>query len=130
MKRLALLLLGLWLMPSAPAAAAPPKAGNYELSYTAAPGVELGLVVLKIEVKDDGTLAGTVVDAGRSRDGVTVQSVALDGDVLRMALKSGESEPSFEGRVPKAGATEVPGSYGDERRLQVARLTATDKDKA
>src|SRR4051812_2527060 len=124
--------LGLLLLAPALAPAAPlPKSGTYEVAFSRVPSSEQVIALVKIEAKDDGSLAASVVatpeaPAGRAAPPVTVGAATVDGDLLRLAVKYGASDLAFEGRL-KAGADTLRGSFGDDRQLLAGRLTLTDK---
>ncbi len=117
--------LGLVLALAAPAPAADAVAdGHYKLSYVLGTS-EATNFLIKVESRD-GKLTGSVAAASNPRfNGTTVESIKADGKVLRVALKSPAGQQSFEGVLPAKGKV-IPGSFGNDRFLYPAKLTATE----
>ena len=70
-------------------------------------------------------MEGELVTAHPQIRGLSVKEVALDGDTLRVVLKS--PDITFEGRVPKAGADTILGTFESGGRFNMARVAITDK---
>jgi len=119
--------LALALLAAPAASAAPPKSGTYELAYSSSPATEQVMCLFKIDVKDDGTIEGSLVAAPPRQD-VEIKSVSMDGDVLRVAVNLGPNNLSFEGVVTKPDG-KVLGSFGDANRVLLARVSPTDKSE-
>jgi hypothetical protein len=116
------------LLAAAPAPAAAPKGGNWELALSSGPGVESVQFIVKLDVKDDGTLSGSLTAAppGTAADQFGVERVAMEGDILRIALKSPVGEIPFEGVVTKPDGP-ILGSVVMRGRVMAARMAPTDK---
>jgi hypothetical protein len=126
MKRmLSALALGLLLAPAAALAATPPKAGTYEVGYVTPTAGPIACLV-KITPKDDG-VEGEIVATVPALRGLELKSVTLDGDVLKVVLKRAAGDMTFEGRVPKAGADTILGTFEMGPQLMMGRMAATDK---
>src|SRR5262245_14430987 len=103
--------LGLIAALSAPVpAAAPPKAGTYEVVVLNPAGGGTIYCLIKLTPTDNG-VDGELVAAHPQLSGLEIQSATLDGDTLRIALKGSRlRDLTFEGRVPAAGAETVLGT--------------------
>lgn len=126
MKLLCRLLALAVLLAPAVAPAAPPKSGTWEMAYSGNATIEQVVCLFKIDVKDDGAISGSLVAASPSFRGLEITKVAIDGDVVRVTLKLPTSELTFEGVVAKPDG-KVPGSFGDEKRINVARIAPSEK---
>jgi hypothetical protein len=119
------LAIGLLVFWASPASTAPPKEGTYELATCSANG-EASNYLIKLEVKDGKVTGSLVANAEMLGDG-DLKDVALDGDMLRITIKTERGGTTmFEGRVPAEGATEILGSLGSER-LQPAKLFISER---
>ena len=120
-----LLALGLALALAPAALSAPPASGTYELAVGYL-GTGYPVCLLKLDVRA-GAMSGEVVAAPSGIGNLTVEHVALDGDLLRFELKGGRIGPqAFEGRVGKDGVP-ILGSLETRGRAGPARLALTDK---
>ncbi len=118
------LALGLLLAPTA-SAATPPKAGTYEVGYVTPTGGPIACLV-KITPGGDG-VDGELVSAVPALRGLELKSATLEGDLLKVVLKRPAGDMTFEGRVPKAGADTVLGTFEMGGRLYMGRMAVTDK---
>src|SRR5688572_13081250 len=103
------LVLGLLLAPAA-LAATPPKAGTYEVTMLMTPASGTIYCLVKITPKDGG-VDGELVSANPRMQGLDLKGVTLDGDTLRVVIQGPAGELTFEGRVAKADADTVLGTF-------------------
>src|SRR5262249_20773562 len=104
---------------------AKPIDGNWKV-VTITPAADSAMVLIKVETKA-GKPAGTVLSAARGLDGATVEDFKVEGGVVRLTVKMPFGRQSFEGRIDPKNPTAILGSIGEERFLQKANLTRTDK---
>ena len=119
--------LVLFTSPLATACAAEPALdGIWKLSYAASAELESNVCLIRLETRD-GRLTGTLLASVPSRGTLTLERVHRDSEQVRLVLKGKAGETSFEGRPPPREGTVILGSYGDERHLDLARLTRTER---
>jgi hypothetical protein len=116
------------LLGPAVASAAPPKSGTWELAYSPAASAEQVLCLLKIDVKDGGAVTGEMVAGSPAMRELEVTGVTFEGETLRVQLKLNGMDYSFEGKVNQPDG-KVLGSFGDDKRLWIARMAPTDKSE-
>jgi hypothetical protein len=121
------LALALLLAPAV-AIAAPPKSGTWELAYSPNFAVEQALCLVKFDAKDSGGLNAQLVAASPAYRGLEVAGATQDGDIVRVQIKLSGMDYSFEGKVSQPDA-KVLGSFGDDKRLWMARIAPTEKSE-
>src|SRR5262249_25273617 len=121
------LALSLFTVFGAPARADEPALdGNWKLSYALTAESESTGCLIRLETKN-GVLTGRVLAFAPPRWETTVERISRDGDQVRLVLQGTAGEQTFEGRLPPQGGSIIPGSYGSERRLNLARLMRTEQ---
>lgn len=106
--------------------AAEPAAGKYKLFVARGTDVDLAVCVLSLEKKDGGW-AASLVGRNTALGKVTVGAAKIVDGFLRIDMNISDEEVIFEG-LANGDTKEVVGSCGNDRRLAIAHLTATDED--
>jgi hypothetical protein len=111
-------------LPTLGRAATPPKPGTYELCIVSSAAAETVYGLIKVTAKDDDW-DGEVI-AARPQSDLTVRTVSLDGDTLRIAMRGPSGPMSFEGHI-RGGAGPVVGTLDMNDRVYAAKLTLSLK---
>jgi hypothetical protein len=100
---------------------AQPIEGTWKVSHIVNGNMELASAIVKLNI-DGGKTTGELVFAPK---GITLASVKLEGNALRMVFKVGNSERVYEGPAPKKADQHLVGSLSIGTAVYPAGLTST-----
>jgi hypothetical protein len=106
--------------------AAEPAPGKYKLFVARGVDTDLAVCILTLEQKDGGW-AASMVGRNTALGKVTVGAAKFMDGFLRIDMNISDEDVIFEGAASK-DAKSIIGSCGNDRRLAVATLIATDED--
>lgn len=117
------LVVSLW---AAAAAAADPAVGNWKLVNINNYQFDVAQFIIKLE-HAEGKWSTDVVATGPNIRNFKVDSVKVANGQVRLAVLYGKAEYVFEGSI--ANPKLIVGNYGDDRRVNAAKLIWTEEEK-
>jgi hypothetical protein len=118
------MVLGLTLCGAARAEGPTIPEGNWKLSFTANPGLEVTYFLIKVE-KKDGKLTGSIAATPPGFPAFTLDRFSADGGKVSVALK-GAAQIDFDGRTVSKDGNQVLGTLTLDGNLNRGRMVHTD----